>query len=305
MRVALTLLVRDEVDLVAANVRYHLALGVDHVVVTDHRSTDGTTDVLRQLEGEGRVHAPPGGVRGAPAVELGDQHGAPRRDRARGRLGDQQRRRRVLVAARRHAPRRTRSGTVAFRRSEGPLAELRPAPGRGSPLRGTHDRATAACDRPDRPVPRAGEGRPPRPGGRRRHAGEPRRPRPVADAGPRMASVRDPALPIRSLDQARRKFRVARTAGLASPGTSIPQHTEAAVHSMDTYGEASFYRRLVVDEAARARPRAVSSTSTPASVTPCGQLGPVPPFRRPNRPHLPTTWASRWRLKRCSSTTAG
>jgi len=59
--------------------------------------------------------------------------------------------------------------------------------------------------------------------------------------------------PIRSAEQAGRKFRVARTAGLASPGTSVPQHTEAAVRSMDAEGEESFYGRLVVDDVALER----------------------------------------------------
>ena len=56
--------------------------------------------------------------------------------------------------------------------------------------------------------------------------------------------------PVRSAEQARRKFRVARDAGLASPGTSVPQHTEAAVRSMDAEGDRTFYDRLVVDDAA-------------------------------------------------------
>jgi hypothetical protein len=56
MRVVMTLLVRDAVDLVAHHLRYHLARGVDFVIATDHRSTDGTTDVLRELEREGRLH---------------------------------------------------------------------------------------------------------------------------------------------------------------------------------------------------------------------------------------------------------
>lgn len=55
-RVVLTLVVRDEIDIIEANLRYHLAQGVEHVLVTDHGSTDGTEDVLRRFEGEGRVH---------------------------------------------------------------------------------------------------------------------------------------------------------------------------------------------------------------------------------------------------------
>ena len=56
--------------------------------------------------------------------------------------------------------------------------------------------------------------------------------------------------PLRSSAQTARKFRVARTGGLASPGTSVPQHTEAAVRAMDVEGDRAFYARLVVDDEA-------------------------------------------------------
>ncbi|HEY6076371.1 MAG TPA: hypothetical protein VIV36_05995, partial [Gaiella sp.] len=59
--------------------------------------------------------------------------------------------------------------------------------------------------------------------------------------------------PIRTAEQARRKFRVARDAGLASPGTSVPQHTEAAVRTMDAEGDQPYYDRLVVDDDAAQR----------------------------------------------------
>lgn len=52
----MTLLVRDEEDIVETHLGYHLENGVDFVVATDHRSTDGTTDVLRRYEREGRLH---------------------------------------------------------------------------------------------------------------------------------------------------------------------------------------------------------------------------------------------------------
>ena len=53
VRVALTLLVRDAIDVIEPMLSFHLAAGVDHVVVTDHASTDGTTDVLRRFERDG------------------------------------------------------------------------------------------------------------------------------------------------------------------------------------------------------------------------------------------------------------
>ena len=51
----MTLLVRDEADLVEDWLRYHLARGIDVVIATDHRSTDGTTDILRSYERDGRL----------------------------------------------------------------------------------------------------------------------------------------------------------------------------------------------------------------------------------------------------------
>jgi hypothetical protein len=42
----MTLLVRDEADIVDCNLAYHLARGVDAVIVTDHRSQDGTRERL-------------------------------------------------------------------------------------------------------------------------------------------------------------------------------------------------------------------------------------------------------------------
>jgi hypothetical protein len=55
MRIAMTLLVQDEADIVDAWLRYHLARDVDLVIVTDHRSTDGTSEILREYEQDERV----------------------------------------------------------------------------------------------------------------------------------------------------------------------------------------------------------------------------------------------------------
>ncbi|QCX29122.1 glycosyltransferase family 2 protein [Nocardioides jishulii] len=49
------MMVRDEVDVVAAMVEHHLDQGVDLIVVTDNASVDGTTEVLAAYEALGRV----------------------------------------------------------------------------------------------------------------------------------------------------------------------------------------------------------------------------------------------------------
>ncbi|HXG76085.1 MAG TPA: glycosyltransferase family 2 protein [Gaiellaceae bacterium] len=46
MKVVLTLLVRDEADILDEHLTFHLNAGVAFVVATDHRSQDGTTDIL-------------------------------------------------------------------------------------------------------------------------------------------------------------------------------------------------------------------------------------------------------------------
>jgi hypothetical protein len=53
MKLVMTLLVRDEVDVIRENIEYHLARGVDHVIATDNDSTDGTPDILREYEKSG------------------------------------------------------------------------------------------------------------------------------------------------------------------------------------------------------------------------------------------------------------
>lgn len=52
----MTLLVRDEVDIIEAHLAFHLHAGVDMIIATDHGSTDGTTEVLESYARDGRVH---------------------------------------------------------------------------------------------------------------------------------------------------------------------------------------------------------------------------------------------------------
>jgi hypothetical protein len=56
MKLVMTLLVRDEADVVDAQIAYHLDSGVDFVIATDNRSQDGTTEILERYEREGVLH---------------------------------------------------------------------------------------------------------------------------------------------------------------------------------------------------------------------------------------------------------
>jgi hypothetical protein len=49
----MTLLVRDEADIIAEHLEYHLGAGVDFFIATDHRSRDGTTEILESYQREG------------------------------------------------------------------------------------------------------------------------------------------------------------------------------------------------------------------------------------------------------------
>ncbi len=51
-RLVMTILVRDEADIIEANIRTHAALGVDAFAVMDNGSTDGTREILASLAHE-------------------------------------------------------------------------------------------------------------------------------------------------------------------------------------------------------------------------------------------------------------
>ena len=114
MRLVLTVLARDEADIIDAHLSFHLNAGVDFVIATDNASDDGTTEVLESYEREGYLHLirePAEGLRQGEwvtrmarlaATEFGS------------RLGDQQRRRRVLVSARTFAQGGLRAGPCAY-----------------------------------------------------------------------------------------------------------------------------------------------------------------------------------------------
>jgi hypothetical protein len=56
MKLVMTLLVRDEIDILSSNISFHLDHGVDFIIATDNLSVDGTADVLRHYERRGLLH---------------------------------------------------------------------------------------------------------------------------------------------------------------------------------------------------------------------------------------------------------
>lgn len=53
MPLFMTLLVRDEDDILDANIRYHLAHGVDHIIVTDNLSVDNSAEIVQRYVRQG------------------------------------------------------------------------------------------------------------------------------------------------------------------------------------------------------------------------------------------------------------
>lgn len=56
MKLVMTLLVRDEEDILRENLEFHLARGVDFIIAMDNLSVDATTEILREYESRGVLH---------------------------------------------------------------------------------------------------------------------------------------------------------------------------------------------------------------------------------------------------------
>jgi hypothetical protein len=248
MKIVLTLLVRDEADVLEPNLLHHLDLGVAHVVATDHRSADGTIEILRRYEREGVLTL----VR-EESEQLRQSDWVTRM----ARLAATELRAEWVMHA---------DADELWWPRDGSLAEVLAAvPDRYGALRGLWRNF----------VPRPDDGRPffERMTLRRRPSADltdpfhaqvkvVHRAHPNVlvtqgnhDAlGPPLPLVREWLpfeilhFPVRSPAQARRKFQVAREAGLRSPGTSVPQHTDAAARALESQGDEGFYDRLALDD---------------------------------------------------------
>lgn len=56
MKVVMTMVVRDEKDIIRENILFHQACGVDFFIVLDHNSKDGTTQILKEFESKGILY---------------------------------------------------------------------------------------------------------------------------------------------------------------------------------------------------------------------------------------------------------
>ena len=56
MKLVLTVLARDEADVIDAQIAFHLNAGADFVIATDNNSRDGTTEILESYASEGCLH---------------------------------------------------------------------------------------------------------------------------------------------------------------------------------------------------------------------------------------------------------
>lgn len=56
VRLSMNLLIKNEADIIADNIRFHSKLGVDCFVVMDNGSSDGTIDIVKGLQKDHEIH---------------------------------------------------------------------------------------------------------------------------------------------------------------------------------------------------------------------------------------------------------
>ena len=55
-KLVMTLLARDEEDIIRQNVEFHLKNGIDFIIATDNASIDNTRDILVEYQKMGKLH---------------------------------------------------------------------------------------------------------------------------------------------------------------------------------------------------------------------------------------------------------
>ena len=82
-RLVMTLLCRNECDIIAEQITFHLAMGVDFVLATDNCSSDRTPEILEDFQKIGKLR-----LMRAPRYEQAKLMTGRGGDRARRRLGN-------------------------------------------------------------------------------------------------------------------------------------------------------------------------------------------------------------------------
>ena len=253
MKVVMTLLVRDEADIVDEQVAFHLSAGVDFVIATDNRSQDGTTEILERYEREGSLRL----IR-EPGEDLRQTEWVTRMAR---------------LAATEHGAdwvlntdadefwwpqgagfrERARDGAFAVRSRARSVAELRAAPGRPPPVLRADDGEARDAGVPSPPAEHALEVGASR-GGRR--ASRPREPRGVRSGLLPLRGwypIEILHFPVRSLEHCVRKYVTQFVALERNAEKGIPNHMADAYRAWKADRLEEWYEPLVVDDEALER----------------------------------------------------
>lgn len=55
-KIIMTILAKDEIDVIEENIKFHLKQGIDFIIATDNNSTDGTKEVFKKYQEKGVLH---------------------------------------------------------------------------------------------------------------------------------------------------------------------------------------------------------------------------------------------------------